>query len=570
MSFDTELPSVTVLLVNYNGAAHLPTCLDSLARLDYPRERLDVLVVDNGSADASLELIGARYPWVRTLALPRNLGFAGGNNAGAAASTSDCLALLNTDMKVEPSWLRELVAAYDPAGGYACVAGVILDWDGERLDFGEGSVNYCGMGQQIGFGRPLEDVELRDRRDLLFACGGSMLVDRRVFLEVGGFDSEYFAYFEDVDLGWRLWLAGWRVRLAAGARVHHRLHGTGGGLPAHQRRLLYERNALRTLVKNLDDRNLWPLLSAALLLLAERARAIMKSSGEDYELFTGAAEKTETVSRSGLACVHAAADVARDLDRLLAQRAEVQALRRRSDAEIFELFRRPFLPLGTLTPEFVDAMATVTHALRLDALFERRPATRVVVVGGPALRELARALGRSVAVTVATSEPLAPAAGVEVVEVGSEAELDRVVLEADVLVLDSAALAEHPQLAHAPALRIVDVREGDDTARAHADVVLDGNAPLETILDACEEPWRLRRRRPATLTEDMQTLLALARAELRLARQPPPPLPVRVARGVWWRTPERLRRRLRPALRAAQALARQRAGASETASNSIR
>src|SRR5262249_47280094 len=158
------------------------------------------------------------------------------------ASSSECLALLNTDMAVEPDWLTELVSAYVPDEGYRCVAGVILDWSGERLDFADGVVNYYGFGEQVGFDRPLPDVAIPAGRELLFACGGSMLVQREAYLAVGGFDPEYFAYFEDVDLGWRLWLAGHRVRLAARARVRHRHHGTSGGMPSYQRRLLYERN----------------------------------------------------------------------------------------------------------------------------------------------------------------------------------------------------------------------------------------------------------------------------------------------------------------------------------------
>ena len=274
-------------------------------------------------------------------------------------------------MAVEPDWLTELVAAYAPDEGYRCVAGLILDWAGEHLDFADGVVTYYGMADQLGFGKPLDEVAIPESRDLLFACGGAMLVERATFLAVGGFDAEYFAYFEDVDLGWRLWLAGHKVRLAPRARARHRYHGTSGGLPWHQRRLLYERNALRTLVKNLDERNLWPLLSAALLVLSERARVLMGTRREEYELVSGAADEVETVRRDGVAVIHGVADLVQNLDQLMALRAEVQALRRRGDDEIFELFRRPFLPLGPAETSFVEAVATVTRALGLETLFRR-------------------------------------------------------------------------------------------------------------------------------------------------------------------------------------------------------
>src|SRR5262245_34623411 len=98
VSGSSSLPSVTVVLVNFNGAQHLPDCLDSLLALDYPGESHELLVVDNASTDASLELLANRYPGVRVLAQDENLGFAGGNNVAATFSKAQCLALLNTDM----------------------------------------------------------------------------------------------------------------------------------------------------------------------------------------------------------------------------------------------------------------------------------------------------------------------------------------------------------------------------------------------------------------------------------------------------------------------------------------
>src|SRR5205814_5032718 len=98
---------------------------------------------------------------------------------------------------------RELVGAYEPEGGYSCVGGLIVSLDGERVDFAEGYVSFHGMAGQIGQGQLVSDIPLVDRREVLFACGGSLLVARELFLDLGGFDPTFFAYFEDVDLGWR-------------------------------------------------------------------------------------------------------------------------------------------------------------------------------------------------------------------------------------------------------------------------------------------------------------------------------------------------------------------------------
>ncbi|MBV8559749.1 MAG: glycosyltransferase, partial [Acidimicrobiia bacterium] len=146
-------PSVSVILVNLDGAEHLPDCLDSLRAQDYPRERLDVIVVDNGSTDGSLEMLADRYPWVRVLAQGTNTGFAPAVNTGVRAATGACVALLNNDMRADPGWVSSLVDGYDPASGVVCVAGQILSWDGTEVDFVEGTVNFYGMGNQVAFGR---------------------------------------------------------------------------------------------------------------------------------------------------------------------------------------------------------------------------------------------------------------------------------------------------------------------------------------------------------------------------------------------------------------------------------
>lgn len=120
-------PPVTVVVLNYNGWQFLPTCLDALAATEYPQEALHVLVVDNASVDRSVERLHQQYPWVRTLALPRNEGFAGGNNAGIRASITPYVVLLNNDTAVDPGWLKPLVrAAEADAAVGACGAQLVF------------------------------------------------------------------------------------------------------------------------------------------------------------------------------------------------------------------------------------------------------------------------------------------------------------------------------------------------------------------------------------------------------------------------------------------------------------
>jgi GT2 family glycosyltransferase len=464
---DLELRSVTAVIVNLNSAADLRTCLDSLLAQDYPSELLDIVVVDNASTDGSLELLATEYPTVRVLPQDSNTGFSPAVNTGARAADSECLVLINNDARVEPDFVRELVRAYDPASGAVCVAAHIVSWDGSTLDFGEGAVNFYGMGQQLGFGTPVATAAISDGRELLFACGGAMLVSRRVFLDSGGLDEDFFAYFEDVDFGWRLWVLGYRVVLAARAKAYHKMHGTSSRFPLHQRFLLYERNALRTIIKNYDDANLDATLAPSLLLLVKRALVRGGLPRGPYDI-GGDGALTESVPRLALAHLHAVGDVVDDLEGLYEKRAVIQRARRRPDTDILPRFNRPLWPVLPERP-YLEASAAVTGVFGLDQLFARSRAGRVLVVSndaigakmsGPAIRawEIAKALGGTAEVTVAVPAPTDKTApGVRFAVYDDPAELTALAEAADVTLVQGYTVHRVPALATAPTLLVVDL-----------------------------------------------------------------------------------------------------------------
>ncbi len=464
---DLELRSVTAVIVNLNSAEDMRTCLDSMLAQDYPRELLDIVVVDNASTDGSLELLAAEYPTVRVLPQDTNTGFSPAVNTGARAAGTECLVLINNDARVEPDFVRELVRAYDPANGAVCVAAHIVSWDGATLDFGEGAVNFYGMGQQLGFGTPIATAAIEDGRELLFACGGAMLVSRRVFLDSGGLDEDFFAYFEDVDFGWRLWVLGYRVVLAARAKAYHKMHGTSSRFPLHQRFLLYERNALRTIIKNYDDANLNATLAPSLLLLVKRALVRGGLPRSPYDI-GGDGALTESVPRLALAHLHAVGDVVDDLEGLYEQRAQIQRARRRADTDILPRFNRPLWPVLPERP-YLEASAAVTGVFGLDQLFQKSRASRVLVVSndaigakmsGPAIRawEIAKALGGTAEVTVAvpqSTDKTAP--GVSFAVYADPAALTALAEAADVTLVQGYTVHRVPALATAPTLLVVDL-----------------------------------------------------------------------------------------------------------------
>lgn len=261
---------VSVAILSWNGRQHLETCLAALAAQADPGVPWEVLVLDNGSTDGTAAWMRSRrfeLPEVRLIESSVNLGFCGGNNRLVAEASGDAVAFLNNDTRPASTWLAALVDAFSQApDDVAAVSGKIVDWEGGRLDFGRGIVTFDGHAFQLDFRRPLAGARVPAAgEELAFACGGNMLIRRSSFLDAGGFDESYFAYLEDVDLGWRLWSGGERVIFAPEAVVHHRSSATSDLLGLYNRGFLFERNAFLTAYKNYEP-GLWERVMPALLL----------------------------------------------------------------------------------------------------------------------------------------------------------------------------------------------------------------------------------------------------------------------------------------------------------------
>jgi GT2 family glycosyltransferase len=276
------LKKVAVAILSWNGRHHLETCLAALVAQRDPGVDWEILVLDNGSTDGTADwLRKASPPRVRLIASDVNLGFCAGNNRLVReAEDADALALLNNDTRPEPGWLAALVDALRSApDDVAAVSGKIVDWDGERLDFGRGVMTFDGHAFQLDFRRPLSQARVpKAGEELLFACGGNLLIRRRSFLAAGGFDESYFAYLEDVDLGWRLWSGGERVLFAPEAVVRHRSSATSDLLGLYNRGFLFERNAFLTAYKNYEA-GMWERIMPALMLtLVSRTERLLVGS----------------------------------------------------------------------------------------------------------------------------------------------------------------------------------------------------------------------------------------------------------------------------------------------------
>lgn len=241
---------VSVIIPNWNGVHHLPTCLDALGRQTWPN--VETILVDNGSQDGSLALL-RNYPWVRVIALPHNLGYAGGCNEGLKAAQGDVLCILNNDTEVEPNWLAELLAALKrhPDAGMATPKVRLFD-DRMRLHTAGDLVRIDGTFDSRGVWQ-IDEGQF-DREEYVFGAAGVAPALRRTMLnEIGFFDADFGSYCEDVDLSWRAQLAGYRCIYTPHAVLYHKVSATGSG---PLRSFLVARNTIWTLVKNLPA-ELW-------------------------------------------------------------------------------------------------------------------------------------------------------------------------------------------------------------------------------------------------------------------------------------------------------------------------
>jgi GT2 family glycosyltransferase len=252
------MPDVAVVVLNYNGRALLPDCLESLTRLRTPARWV---VADNGSSDGSLEYVGQRFPAVDGLDLGGNLGFAAGYNAAIARIDSPWLVLLNNDATLEPDWIEQLLCWAEKRPQAAILGGKLLFrpkagfGQPSRVQSAGASFTDAGTAGEIGWG--VEDQgQFDDPRVVGAIPGAAMLVRRDAFLQLGGFDATYGAYLEDVDLCWRAWLMGHEVHYVPSAVAHHEYGASGGGRASPYRIRLMQRNRLANMVKNLEQGSL--------------------------------------------------------------------------------------------------------------------------------------------------------------------------------------------------------------------------------------------------------------------------------------------------------------------------
>ncbi|MDH6181718.1 GT2 family glycosyltransferase/glycosyltransferase involved in cell wall biosynthesis [Microbacteriaceae bacterium SG_E_30_P1] len=459
---------VSVVLVNFRGTDDTLEAITRLGELDWPSDRLEIVVVENGSGDDSAERIAAAAPHVTLLVSTENNGFAGGCNQGVAASSGEYIALLNNDAKPDPRWIAAAVARFEESEKVGAVASRVLDWDGELVDYIGSAMTWYGMGYKPYTAEPVPSTP-DHTRDVLFGTGSAMFVRRSVFEELGGFDERYFMFFEDVDLGWRLNLAGYRFVYEPESLAFHKHHASMSKFGSHKETYLLERNALFTLYKNAGKAALDDLLPAAMGLSIRRGVTRGELDSTSFDLRKGGSdEPTMEFPTQTVAAVYAIDQFVAELPGLTVSRDEIQRTRVVSERAIWSLFGQFDAPI-IHEPDYLAGYDALSIAFDVAS---PKLTTKVVVVtgdpigakiAGPAIRawNMAAALSRVGDVVLVSLSGVdgAPDAPFRLQHVASGNDRDFSKLEAwaDVIVFQGSAMSVFESLRRSQKVIVVDI-----------------------------------------------------------------------------------------------------------------
>lgn len=256
---------VSVIVVNWNGERFIKQCL--VALMNQTLKPHEIILVDNASSDGSVGIV-RRFPSVRLIELDQNTGFARGNNLAieAASKESEWIALINPDAFAEPHWVEALLMAADSNPEFDVFGSKLINaGDTKLLDGAGDAYHMSGLVWRMGHGSTVP-TSAENEREVFSPCAAAALYRRSALRKLGGFDEDYFCYVEDVDLGFRLRLAGYRCLYVPQSVAHHVGSGTTGGQHSDFAMYYGHRNLVWTFVKDMPGILFWLLLPLHVLL----------------------------------------------------------------------------------------------------------------------------------------------------------------------------------------------------------------------------------------------------------------------------------------------------------------
>lgn len=331
-----RLPFCTIVTVTYNAREFIEKCINSLLRLNYPKNRYQIVVVDNNSMDGSADFVKKKFPSVKVIANKQNVGFGTGNNIVFRKIKSDYYALINPDTVVDKNWLIEMmkVAESDKSIGICTSKLMMMHGNRNIINFAGGEVNFLGFAWSRGL-YEVDKKQFEKTEETKFASGASTLIKWELIRKIGYFDDDYFMYYEDADYSWRARMFGYKVFYVPKSIVYHKYSASVKRFMTETRKLyLLERNRLASIIKNYSLKVL--LLLLPLLIFVETALAFY------YLLFRIDAVKFYSISY-----------VIRNFNHILEKRFILQRSRTVDDREIIEGFTHDLPRTAVHIPEFV-------------------------------------------------------------------------------------------------------------------------------------------------------------------------------------------------------------------------
>lgn len=218
------MPTVSIIVLNWNGKGFLKDCLDSLKKVTYPN--LEVIIVDNNSTDGSQAFIKKQYPTFTLIENKKNYGFAKGNNIGWKVAHGDYVLFLNNDTVVTPDFLQPLLADFKKNPKIGCLQPQMRVMKEKKLLDSVGSfMTFTGFLYHFGFRKNCSLETYNRQREIFSAKGACIIFPRGVLQKVGVFDEDFFIFFEETDLCFRVWLAGYTVVYEPKSVIYHFVGG---------------------------------------------------------------------------------------------------------------------------------------------------------------------------------------------------------------------------------------------------------------------------------------------------------------------------------------------------------
>ncbi len=320
---EANLPFVSIIITNFNNEHLLNSCILSIEAVYYPKENMEIIVVDDSSMDGSADMVRQKFPFVKIIQNKTTKGPAESKNIGLRLAKGSLIAYLDNDVEVEKTWLAPLVKTINSSDkiGVCCSKVLFLD-DKKRINSTGGVVNIYGDAWGRGIFEP-DEHQYDSKRNVFYGCSAAMLARKEVVKKVGCFDKDYFYLYEDLDCGWKINLVGYRAVYVPESVAYHKfgavmIRGT------FFVRYLTERNRITTLLKNYQIKTLIKIFPGFLKIRAYKTINTFNSAKN---------MRVKCFVAFLLAWIWNIMNVPGTLKK----RSAVQAVRKISDKEIFSL-----------------------------------------------------------------------------------------------------------------------------------------------------------------------------------------------------------------------------------------